>query len=245
MILLFEDKEEDELSSLLRRSFNTDKFQFMYSNGNGRLLEKATELLNGKDTIVVLLDTIPENKSIRDIYMALRRLSRQNDFRIIVWNIVCAEYYFIKAFGEDKHLKAFYGAGDINIIKRKRPYKESKLISTEEDRAFTKTFEKFCKLYIMKNGGDCVKKSKIFFSEDCTEDVCRNLMIEEKAELYKREYKCFELDRFGIEVAWNVHHKLLAESNQMIEEYNNSLGYKKIQIYPPIIEYEQSCFAAK
>lgn len=107
MIFLFEDKEEDTLSCLLRRTFDTAHIKFAYANGNGRLVEKATELLAKEDIIIVLLDTVPANKSIRDVYLSLRRLSRQNDFRIIVWNIVCAEYYFIKAFGEADGISAF------------------------------------------------------------------------------------------------------------------------------------------
>ena len=234
MIFLFEDKEDDTLSCLLRRAFDTTSTQFIYANGNGRLVEKATELLKKEDRIIVLLDTVPANKSIRDVYVSLRRLSRQNDYRIIVWNIVCAEYYFIKAFGEVEELKAFESNTDIDIIKSKRSYLESALIVTEEDKAFTKTFEKFCKLYILKNGGECVNKSKIFFFEDCVQnESCRNLSIEEKSEMYKREYKCFETDECSVEEAWKIHDKLLAEANQMIEKYN-CLGYKEILLYPSI-----------
>lgn len=85
MIFLFEDKEEDTLSCLLRKSFDTNSIPFVYANGNGRLVEKATELLEKEDIIIVLLDTVPANKSIRDVYLTLRRLSRKNDFRIIIW----------------------------------------------------------------------------------------------------------------------------------------------------------------
>lgn len=111
---------------------------------------------------------------------------------------------------------------------------ESTLIATEEDRAFTKTFEKFCKLYILKNGGECVNKSKIFFLEDCLQnESCRNLSIVEKSEMYKREYECFDVSECSIEEAWKIHEKLLAEANEMIEKYNH-LGYKEILPYPEI-----------
>lgn len=234
MIFLFEDKEEDTLSCLLRKSFDKSSIPFVYANGNGRLVEKAIELLEKEDFIIVLLDTVPANKSIRDVYLSLRRLSRKNDFRIIVWNIVCAEYYFIKAFGEIDELKAFESTTDIDIIKLKHSYLESTLIATEEDRAFTKTFEKFCKLYILKNGGECVNKSKIFFLEDCVQnESCRNLSIVEKSKMYKREYECFDVSEYSIEEAWKIHEKLLAEANEMIEKYNY-LGYKEILPYPTI-----------
>lgn len=234
MILLFEDKEEDTLSCLLRKSFDTNSIPFVYANGNGRLVEKATELLEKEDTIIVLLDTIPANKSIRDVYLALRRLSRKNDCRVIVWNIVCAEYYFIKAFGEVDELKAFESKTDIDIIKSRNSYVESSLIVTDEDRAFTKTFEKFCKLFILKNGGECVNKSKAFFLDDCGQnESCRSLSNAEKSEMYGREYGCFEISDWSIEEAWKIHRKLLDEANQMIEKYNY-LGYKEILPYPSI-----------
>lgn len=234
MIFLFEDKEEDTLSCLLRKTFDMTSTPFVYANGNGRLVEKAMELLKKEDMIVVLLDTVPANKSIRDIYVSLRRLSRQNDFRIIVWNIVCAEYYFIKAFGELDEVKAFESNIDIDIIKTKSSYLESALIVTEEDKAFTKTFEKFCKLYIKKNGGKCVNISKMFFFDDCVQnELCKDLSIEEKSEMYKREYECFETGDCSVEEAWKIHDRLLAEANQMIEKYNH-LGYKEILPYPSI-----------
>jgi hypothetical protein len=180
-----------------------------------------------------LLDTIPGNKSIRDVYVALRRLSRQNDFRVIVWNIVCAEYYFIKSFGNKHDLMAFTNNADFDIIRDKLSYKESVLISTDEDKAFTKTFEKFCKLYIIKNGGKCVNKTKDFFIDDCFKnELCINLTLDEKSEIYKNEYGCFK-ERLSVEKAWNIHKYLLSEANMMIEKYNR-MGYKEIQPYPSI-----------
>jgi hypothetical protein len=205
----------------------------MYSNGNGKLVENATELLNQNDTIIVLLDTIPANKSIRDVYVTLRRLSRMNDFRIIVWNIVCAEYYFIKSFGDRHDLMAFTSNTDFDIIRNKLSYKESVLISTDEDKAFTKTFEKFCKLYIIKNGGECVNRTKDFFTDDCSDNEgCINLTLDEKSKIYKNEYVCFK-ERLSVEQTWNIHKYLLSKANMMIEKYNR-MGYKKIQPYPPI-----------
>jgi hypothetical protein len=218
---------------LLRRTLDTDSVKIMYSNGNGKLVEKATELLNQNDTIIVLLDTVPANKSIRDVYVALRRLSRQNDFRVIVWNIICAEYYFIKTFGNKHDLMAFTNNTDFDIVRDKLSYKESVLITTEEDKAFTKTFEKFCKLYIMKNGGKCINKTKTFFTDDCSDnELCINLTLDEKSEMYKNEYDCFK-ERLSVEKAWNIHKHLLSEANMMIDKYNRH-GYKKIQPYPSI-----------
>ena len=102
MKYLFEDKAEDHLSRLFRYSLpDKTKRLLEYANGNGNLVNKAEQLLHAGEMVVVVLDTLPANKSIRDIYVALRRLSRQNDYRLIVWNILCAEYYFIKCFPKE------------------------------------------------------------------------------------------------------------------------------------------------
>lgn len=235
MIFLFEDKEDDRLSCLWRKSFYNNDIRLVYANGNGRLVEKAEELLRENDTIIVLLDTVPANKSIRDIYVALRRLSRKNEFRIIVWNIVCAEYYFIKAFAEQKNLRAFSSTIDINIIKNKESYQESNLIINDADKAFTKTFEKFCKLFMMKNGGECINVSKTFFRENCSDNArCRELSIDDKSSMYRREYGFSEMDNLTIDKAWEVHNRFLLEANNMIETYNKSGKYLEVRLYPAI-----------
>ena len=235
MIFLFEDKEDDQLSCLWRKSFYNNDIRLVYANGNGRLVEKAEELLKENDTIIVLLDTVPANKSIRDIYVALRRLSRKNEFRIIVWNIVCAEYYFIKAFAEQKDLRAFSSTIDISIIRNKESYQEGNLIIDDADKAFTKTFEKFCKLFILKNGGECINVSKAFFCENCSDNaVCRELSIDVKSFMYRREYGIYEMENITVEKAWEFHNKFLMEANNMIETYNKSGKYLEVRLYPVI-----------
>ena len=50
VIFLFEDKEDDQLSCLWRKSFYNNDIRLVYANGNGRLVEKAEELLKENDT---------------------------------------------------------------------------------------------------------------------------------------------------------------------------------------------------
>lgn len=159
MKFLFEDKKDDALSILLRESLPKEiQERIEYANGNGNLIKKAQELLQSGGEVLVLLDTVPSNKSIRDIYVSLRRLSRQNEYRLIVWNIICTEFYFIKAFGSMNQVKAFADAKDLEVVLERKPFAGASIIQTEEDRIFTKNFEKFCKLYILKNGADCVNQ---------------------------------------------------------------------------------------
>lgn len=86
MIYIFEDKEDDILSRLFRKSYSIEATnKFVYSNGNGRIIKTAEEYLKEtQEEICVFLDTIPGNDSIHRIYSVLRLMSMQNNFRIVV-----------------------------------------------------------------------------------------------------------------------------------------------------------------
>lgn len=201
MKYLFEDKKDDYLSVLFRYSL-PEKLSKMieYSNGNGYLVSKSEELLKTGEVVIVILDTIPANKSIRDIYISLRRLSKQYEYRLVVWNIICAEYYFIECFGENSNLRAF---------------------------------EKFCKLYIMKNGAQCIYPESYFFDGDCTCDTeCVKELLVNKSEEYRNAYE-FSFIENDIDAIWNVHRHLLQIANEAIEKYNQA-GYLNLKAYPII-----------
>ena len=238
MIYLFEDKEDDTLSLLYRRTLPEQVLKAVeYVNGNGNLVNRSRELIAAGERVLVILDTVPANKSIRDIYITLRKISRDNEYRLIVWNIVCAEYYFIKAFGKRNDLKVFRDSVCIDIVLSRLPYKGSSLISTEEDIIFSRTFEKFCKLYIYKNGGECVNETIAFFKEDCCcTDECTKISLDDKSDLYRKAYECiFEYEPSDEEL-WSIHRKLIERNNTMIQIYNDA-GYLKINSYPVIREY--------
>lgn len=234
MKILFEDKKDDVLSILFRESLPKEiRERIEYANGNGNLIKKAQELLQNGGDVLVVLDTVPSNKSIRDIYVSLRRLSRQNEYRLIVWNIVCAEYYFIKAFGSMNQVKAFLDTKDIEVVLERKPFGGASIIQTEEDRIFTKNFEKFCKLYILKNGADCVNQSGLFFAKDCIcQNGCESLTLIEKSTMYRGAYQVL-FEESSSEKLWATHRKLLEDANQMIQLYN-SADYLKINTYPVI-----------
>ncbi len=235
MKYLLEDKTDDPLSWLFRCSLPEQVQQSMeYANGNGNLVRLAEKLLEAGEEVIVIMDTVPANASIRDIYISLRRLSRMYEYRLVVWNILCAEYYFIRAFAANRGLKAFARHTDFEIVDGVLPYKASKLIETEEDRAFTKTFEKFCKLYVMKNGGECVYPQKIFMEADCScGEGCAEMSLQEKSDAYREAYAFSFADAHPTERAWHIHRALLQITNAAIERYNQA-GYLKIKPYPEI-----------
>ena len=80
MIFVFEDEETDLLSKLFVSAYSN--CSFYYVKGNGNISNKVKKLLNESDeTIMVFLDTIPDNKDTIDIYNDLKRLSRRNPRR--------------------------------------------------------------------------------------------------------------------------------------------------------------------
>lgn len=154
MIFVFENKKDDLLSVLFRASYSN--CSFIYANGCGNL-ESCVEdnLSKSDDSILVFLDTIPDNKNTVNIYKNLRRLSRKNDFRIVVMPIVCAEYYFIRSLRREY----FIDDTGVDICINKMFWKNSALVS-DSDRKFVKNFEKYCKLILFKSVKDCIKHTR-------------------------------------------------------------------------------------
>ncbi len=106
MIVIFEDKMDDLLSNLFRSAYSN--CSFIYSNGNGNLETLVRHYLDSSDEfIMVYLDTIPDNKDTINIYKTLARISRRNNFRVIVMPIVCAEYYFISSLSYEVYNNYF------------------------------------------------------------------------------------------------------------------------------------------
>lgn len=234
MIYLFEDKREDKLSQLYLNSLPDNiKKNVQYAQGNGCLLNKAKELLLTGEKVIVFLDTVPENKYIRDIYINLSKLSRENDYRLIVWNIVCAEFYFIKAYAQRNDLQAFIHKDDLDIVLLKKPYKEAKIIANNDNIIFKKSFEKFCKLFVLKNGGACVKENGLFFKDDCNDNLeCSKLSLQEKSLEYRSAYEFLLRFDYTDDELWVIHRSLIDAANAMIKTFNEAgPEYKVIRKY--------------
>lgn len=132
-MIIFEDKSDDLLSLLFKQSYNKDiSDKFLYCNGNGSIIQNVEKsLIETSERVIVFLDTVPENKSIEDIYGNLLRLSIKYPMRLFVMNIVCAEYYFIKSICNSNVIKNKSG---LDIILNRGLYHTSSLIETAEDK---------------------------------------------------------------------------------------------------------------
>ena len=234
MIFIFEDKKTDLLSKLFMHAYK--ECSFYYTEGNGNIISTVEELLTTtNEVMMVFLDTIPDNKDTIRIYKKLSVISRKNDFRIIVMPIVCAEYYFILSLSDS----IFTSHVGLDICKNKEYWRNSKLIETDEDRKFTKNFEKYCKLILHKCVKDCARHSGegnnlhgFYYDKDClccsSDSNCEKISLKDKAVNYVSQYPTFpgdgylgKCDLLGDVDIWFIHRSLVDDFNRMVDKYKS------------------------
>lgn len=257
MLFVFEDNPDDNLSVLFKAMYPENvACKFIYCYGNGNIVSVVEEYLsNTNEVICVFLDTIPGNKYIIEKYKTLANISKENNYRVIVINIICAEYYFIKAFGENRQL--FISDEGYNEIVNKLAFKDSSLIQTDKDREFVTTFEKFTKLFLNKNAISCVKNSSmmnpegneinycygVFYENDCVYPVTSNnskLSLTEKSKKLLMQYPCVpsgHLSKKGARLCndqlWDLHRRLIQEYNDFVERLR---PFNKDKLYGRLIK---------
>lgn len=237
MKYIFEDKESDELSILFRSAYPSSvTSNFMYSNGNSLLVNKAKEALEiDDDLIFVFLDTVPSNKDINLAYKNLCDLSRENDLRVIVFPIVCAEYYFIKFVANYRHF--ILDDDTVRLCINKDFFFNSSLLQIDAESAkFARNFKRFCKVVLMNKTVllSCFHKvdnHTKFFESDCLCDSslidCIDMPIKQKALNYVREFPCFPSGLFLNEHICNmkeiisIHRRLVDEFNSWVDRYKS------------------------
>lgn len=129
--------------------------KFLYAQGNGGIYKIASNELSNKNNIVVVyLDTIPGNIETRRVYIRLRNLSKNNDFRLVVLPILGAEYYMIKSIKDKNVVEIPY---EVNNCINKNDYFNSIIIENDKDKAYCINYERYCKLILLKAVKDCIK----------------------------------------------------------------------------------------
>lgn len=239
---IFEDKYQDLLSRLFRSGYpDAIGNSFRYADGVGNIVLYAEQALEdkGQDDIYVFMDVIADNRETARVYQKLRNLSIRNSYRIVVFPLVCSEFYFIQSIASKKHL--YSSVSDdikcgINICINKEWYRDSPIMQTDLDREFTKSFEKYCKLILLKESVflDCVRHSRgqdnqnsyygDYYLSDCLCASPDHLCIEYKCtskalDLLKR-YPCvpsgtlFKERVLSEEEIWDLHRNLVDVYNE-------------------------------
>lgn len=249
MKFIFEDFEDDILSRFFRQAYQPESSKkFIYADGNGNLEFQVKKILEeSKEMIIVYLDTIPCNKDTIYVYNRLKNLSILNNYRIIILNIVCAEYYFIKSIYSSN---LFTNREGVDLCINRDFYLDSVLLKTKKDRNKAKTFEKFCKFILGYNLIDCARTKNrnnnvypSYYTKDCLcsrpMDNCTNKNLKEKAISYADQYPCIPAEGFlgkpnrisKLEDIWKLHRNLVDDYNAMTYKFMKAETRKNFTDY--------------
>lgn len=234
MIYLFEDNEKADISRLYRYCYDGMEKKFRYACGNGKLSREAGEILETtKEEIVVFLDMLPDNEFCFKKFVDLSRMSRKNNYRVIVIPIVCSEYCMIKSI---QNRELFLDKEEMEKCINLQPHKNSKIMADENVRRYCKNFEKYCKWILHQNTvGGCLKpysetagKNGEYYKSDCVcsqkQEICRKLSLKEKSQWLVSEY--FSLSdkknrEMQVSDLWKLHRKQVDKYNEFTEKYLN------------------------
>lgn len=247
MIYIFEDNENADISVLFKEAYReyNRNLKFIYVMGNGRLYSEAKkqlELCNNEE-VAVYMDMIPCNPDCAKIFRELSKLSRKNNYRVIIMPIVCAEYYMIKSL-EDKD---FINDEHIKCINKEQHFKSDLLKNDNYAAKYCKNFEKYCK-YILKftSKRDCIKPMNVdkkirgeYYRQDCLcskpDNECKSLSLINKSLALLSQYQYVPaLTGRVTSDAWEIHRKLVEEYNNFVTKYREADSTGKYEYVKPI-----------
>lgn len=168
MRYIFEDNEMDPMVKLYNSMYTKEIVsKFIYTRGNGALIGTIESLVGIEDEVYIFMDLVPGNKDTIEIYNALRRF--KNKFKTyVIFPIICREYYFVKSLMDTQIVDNKHWVLEcVNLDW----YGDSSIISSDRDRKFCTSIEKFCKLVVRKAFKECIKRDDTgeieFFSVSC------------------------------------------------------------------------------
>lgn len=249
MIYIFEDKEDDLLSRLFLENYDKGRRKdFIYTNGNGRIVEAvAAKLKETSEQMVVYLDTIPGNGSIWNIYCELRRMAHKNPGRLLILPIVCSEYYFIKSIANELVLTY---SQDVEVCLKRGIYFNTLLYNKDgKTRDYCKNFEKYCKLILMTSVEECVKHTRtdnakygFYYTQNCLctryESWCQQKILRYKSLRFISVYPGIILHDTSGEAAvrelYGIHKQLVDQYNKMATDYEKADKTKRYKMIKEI-----------
>ena len=249
---IFEDEQDDILSILFRYSYDAEycKRYFHYSRGNGNIIRMAESILNNNlgDKVAIFIDMIPGNESCSDLYKMLTRFTKRHlgEDRVLVFPVVCSEYYFIRSLAMYTNL--LERNNDIEIALNKGNYTKSNIylnsFNAKNGKNKCKNFEKFCKFILLNYLYNCARHSRghgesineqygLYYTKDCSCSDCKyNCLgnsLETKSKQLLSMWDCIPGNSIhdGIHISWQeaklVINKLVDDYNSMCKKYD-SLG---------------------
>lgn len=230
MIHLFEDSPDTPLSVLYQHAYRGTGTTLMYAEGATKLIDCLCELPDEK--VAVYVDVIPDNENTVFTYNRLVAYAQGHIGRIFVIPTFSAEYYFIKSIAE--LLNMWLPEGEVARCLSVRDWGKSSILETEDDFKFARTFEKFCKLILIKSAPDCMKITGVakcgasgnFYTSDCSWDGCElgyTKSLEEKALQYVRKYPIFPSLVGKYANLCNVNNEQVVLANHLLCEVHTAL----------------------
>lgn len=241
MIYVFEDQRDDLLSILFRSGYCPDVGDaFVYSEGCGNLRNTAVKQLeeHPSEHILIFVDVVPDNRELVHLYNTLVRLYLKYDRRILTLPVVCSEYYFIKSIAGTEVVTDQRGLAECEGL---ADWRNSALLETAQDRALCRNFEKYCKLFLLKNVKPCAKKTRgasehnmaygAYYQSPClcTHKAadCKQRAVQEKAFSYLKRWPCIPYNPLAVEGLQSVsiegliklNRKLCVMHNEKIREF--------------------------
>lgn len=247
MSYIFEDHPDDSLSRLFKNGYpETVQSEFIYAKSISNVNEFVKqELRKTTDEIIfVFMDLVPNNINLVQVYKKLSKKSQKSNYRIIVFPLVCAEYYFICTLPKYTILDEEAA----NLCINRLPFDNSKIVQYNKKKS-PNTFEQFCKLFLDRGVIDCIKRDSFnnsmydfYFDENykCKASLkdCMDLTLQEKSKQFLEKYPCIpgnhifgDKEEITIDLndAWKIHRKLVDEFNHMSDRFkaNNNMtnGY--------------------
>lgn len=231
MKYVFEDNGNDVFSILFKKCYPTEiSDKFVYAKGICRASNVATNLLRTEDIVFMFMDLVPDNASLARQYDILAGISKEYDNRLVLILIPCIEYEFIKSVS---------GIINNNYTRRCLAYDEYRdLLSSEDELAYCKTFERFCKM-IVKN------KLKVCMSTDTRlnpdsyyfRDNCEELTMVQKSEKLLAQFPAVPLtgtiagQSLNLDQCWEVHRETVNFYNEAVTRFRLA-GIKARYIKP-------------
>ena len=246
--MFFEDNGNDVISKLFRSYYkymkNINVEQFVYAKGNGNIPGLIQEQIKyNNKTYIVFMDFVYDNHESVKVYDKLWRLSRQNDYRIIVLGVPCAEYCMLKSINRSYLIKN----RDLYDIAINRDL-YFKLCNNLPERV--KNFERYCKFVLRDAVYDCVSlnsEDNKYYTNYYTRDCCECLNQKEcnidlstitKSQELILAYNVFPaVNDLGIsmteDILWRWHRYVIDDFNMKVDyfKHNDNRGkvYEKIK----------------
>lgn len=197
MIHIYEDSQDSLLSKLFLSAYTGETAnRIFYSDGATNLVKKAQDVIgNGFERVALYVDISPDNPITIYTYNRLATYAHGHRGRVFVFPTLPSEYYFIRSVRD-----ILGNTEPLSTCLHVLPWRDSSLLETDDDVNFAKSFEKFCKLFLLKAVPDCMKSTRGFgdavnkrFGYYCERDcICQDCSVVRKDSLVCKAHRFVE-----------------------------------------------------